>query len=68
MALAAALPGCRAAAGEIRTAAQTCCFRGTPLPAWVMGKLSCMAILGTASELGFGNRVIERKPLDDSFP
>ena len=25
-------------------------------------------LLGPASELGFGNRVIERKPLDESFP
>ena len=30
-------------------------------------KFSC-GILGTASELGFGNRVIERKPLDESLP
>ena len=25
-------------------------------------------ILGTASEVGFGKRVIERKPLDESYP
>ena len=31
-----------------------------------MCKFSC-GIFGTASELGFGNRVIERKPLGDSF-
>ena len=30
-------------------------------------KFSC-GILGTASELEFGNRVIEREPLDESFP
>ena len=30
-------------------------------------KFSCR-VLGTASELRFGNRVIERKPLDESFP
>ena len=37
----------------------------------LLADLTCKfycGILGAASELGFGNRVIERKPLDIFFP